>query len=286
MSRAGFSGAAVVAGVIGSPVRHSLSPLIHNAWIAAARRDAVYAPFEATPATFADAVRGLRAAGVRGLNVTLPFKAAALALADAADAAATASGAANLLLFDCDGGVEARNTDGIGLLRAFQLQAPGWRTDAGPVLILGAGGAARGAAATLRAAGAQVMVANRTGERAQALADDLGGVDVVPWSELAAAVANASAIVNATSGGLKGDSALALSLDAALPSAVVMDMVYSPLRTPLLREAAARGLRTVDGLAMLVGQAAPSFEAFFGVPPPAAVDVRRLALDALGEDEP
>ena len=286
MIRSGFSGAAVVAGVIGSPVRHSLSPLIHNAWIAAAGLDAVYAPFEAAPSTFADAVRGLCAAGVRGLNVTLPFKEAALAIASRADAAARVAGAANLLLFGGDGLIEARNTDGAGLLHALQVQAPGWRAGAAPVLILGAGGAARGAAAALRAAGAKVMLSNRTAERAQALADALGGVHLVAWTDLGSAVAAAGTIVNATSAGLAGHAAVDLPLHAASPSAVVVDMVYSPLRTPLLREAAARGLRTVDGLAMLIGQAAPSFEALFGAPPAAGVNVRGLALGALGEDGP
>ena len=132
----GFSGAAAVAGVIGSPVRHSLSPLIHNAWIAAAGLDGVYAPFSAQPDTFVDVTRGLQLAGLRGLNVTLPFKHAALSYAERANAAAQAAGAANLLVFDEDGKATAYNTDGIGLLAAFAAQAPSWRPDAGPVLIL------------------------------------------------------------------------------------------------------------------------------------------------------
>ena len=286
MRAPGFSGAAVVAGVIGSPVRHSLSPLIHNAWIAAAGLDAIYAPFETTKDGFETAVRGLRAAGVRGLNVTLPFKEAALALAERADEAATAAGAANLLLFGVGDLVEARNTDGIGLLQALETQSPGWRASSAPVLVLGAGGAARGAVAALLTSGAEVIVANRTAERAQALAQEFAGVRSIDVSDLAAALAHAGTIVNATSGGLSGREALVLPLQAARADAVVMDMVYSPLCTPLLRAASAQGLRTVDGLAMLIGQAVPSFEALFGRSPPPEVDVRALALSALGETGP
>ena len=277
-----FSGAARVAGVVGAPVRQSLSPLIHNAWIARAGLDAVYVPFSPAPDRFEGFVTALRGGSVVGLNITLPFKQAALKLADFADDAARTAGAANLLLFLPDGAVEARNTDGIGLLHAFAEQAPAWRPDAGPVLVLGAGGAARGAVAAFQAAGAVVRVANRTAARAQALAEAFAGVQAMGLDDLAASVGDVSAIVNATAAGLEGEGAVELPWAAVAPTAVVMDMVYKPLRTPLLRQAQAAGLATVDGLAMLIGQATPSFEALFGQPPP-PVDVRALALAALGE---
>ena len=261
---AGLTGAAKVAGVAGHPVRQSLSPLIHNAWIAAAGLD------------------GLRVSGVVGRNVTLPFKDDALRLADAADAAARAAGAANRLLIRPDGSVEARNTDGLGLLHALAEQAPQWRPE-GPVLILGAGGAARGAAAALCAKGVPVRIVNRTLARAQALADALPGVEAWPQADIAAALSDVTAVINATSAGLEGLGAPELPFEAVPPGAVVMDMVYKPLRTAFLRQAVARGHTAVDGLAMLIGQAAPSFEAFFGAPPPVGVDVRALALGALGE---
>ena len=286
MSLGNLSGAAAVAGVIGSPVRHSLSPLIHNAWIAASGLDAAYVPFAAVANGFEEAVRGLRAASLKGLNVTLPFKAQALALANRADAAARAAGAANLLLFHADGSMEARNTDGIGLLAAFAAQAPRWRPQDGAVIVLGAGGAARGAAGALLAAGAEVLVANRTQARAQALAEALPGVRAVAMQDLSVALAGAAAIVNATSAAFGDGGGLDIPLHAAPAATVVMDMTYVPLRTPLLRQALAFGLTTVDGLAMLIGQAVPSFEALFGVPPPGAVDVRALALQALGEPAP
>ncbi|WP_158916460.1 shikimate dehydrogenase [Caulobacter sp. S45] len=279
------SGAAMVAGVVGAPVRHSLSPLIHNTWIAAAGLDAVYTPFEPPADGFETFVAGLRRSGVRGLNVTLPFKEIALRLADTADTAARAAGAANLLLFGPDGEIEARNTDGIGLLAAFARQAPGWRPDAGPVVVLGAGGAGKGAVVALTMAGAEVRLVNRTHARALTVADGFEGVTACPIEDLAKALGGASAIVNATSAGFGGGDSLDLPFDAVPPEAVVMDMIYKPLRTPLLQQAQARGFRTVDGLAMLVGQAIPSFEALFGVAPPMSVDVRALALKTLGETE-
>ena len=282
MNRLAFSGAARVAGVVGAPVGQSLSPLIHNAWIARAGLDAVYVPFSPALDRFEGFVTALRGGSVVGLNITLPFKQAALKLADFDDDAARTAGAANLLLFLPDGAVEARNTDGIGLLHAFAEQAPAWRADAGPVLVLGAGGAARGAVAALSAAGAVVRVANRTAARAHALAEAFAGVQAMGLDDLASAVDDVSAIVNATAAGLEGEGAVDLPWAAVAPAAVVMDMVYKPLRTPLLRQAQAAGLATVDGLAMLIGQAIPSFEALFGQPAP-PVDVRALALAALGE---
>jgi shikimate dehydrogenase len=276
----------MVAGVVGRPVRHSLSPLIHNAWIAAAGLDAVYCPFSPPEDGFAEFVRGLARSGVRGLNVTIPFKEQALALADRSDPAARAAGAANVLLFDGEGGIEARNTDGIGLLAAFAEQAPGWRPDAAPVVVLGAGGAGKGAVAALHQAGAEVRLVNRTLARAEAVAAGFDRVSVHTDSRMAEALDGAGAVVNATSAGLDGAAGLDLPLDLLPREAVVMDMVYKPLRTGLLRQAEAKGLRTVDGLAMLIGQAVLSFEGFFGVAPPREPDVRLLALQALAEPAP
>ena len=254
-----------LAAVVGRPVAHSLSPLLHNAWIAAAGIDAAYLALSPTERGFASLVEGLRGGAMAGVNVTVPFKEQALAAADIADAAARAAGAANLLLFHGNGRIEARNTDGLGLLAAFAEQAPGFAPSAGPVVVLGAGGAARGAVAALIAAGCpEIRIVNRTHIRAEALAASFGSV--------ARAVENArdafegvSAIVNATSAGLEGAPAPDWPLDTAPKEAVAMDMVYKPLRTAFLRAAEARGLAKVDGLGMLIGQARPSFEALFGV---------------------
>jgi len=276
------TGATAVAGVAGAPIRHSLSPLIHNAWIARAGVDAVYVAFAPPLDGFAAFAGGLRGGAVRGLNVTAPFKEDALTLADQASPRARAAGAANVLLFPLDGTILADNTDGVGLLHAFGIQAPGFDPAAGPLVILGAGGAARGAAAAFLEAGApRVSFINRTPARGDALRAAFGPVaaSVAP-QEAAPVLAAAQAVINATPGGLDGRDSPAIDLALLPGEAVVMDMVYRPVRTPLLAAATARGLRTVDGLDMLIGQAAPSFEAFFGRPPP-PMDVRALALAAL-----
>jgi shikimate dehydrogenase len=276
-----ISGATMVAGVVGAPIAHSLSPLIHNAWLEAAGIDAVYVAFAPPADGFAAFVKGL-AGAVRGLNVTLPFKEEALALADEASEAARRAGAANLLAFSAGGRVRADNTDGAGLLAALAEQALGFDLRAGPAVILGAGGAARGAAAALLDAGSpEVRLINRTAARARALAAALGAgaraVDATP-----AAYDDAALIINATTLGLGGGPGPEVPFDRTPSEAVIMDMVYRPLRTSFLAGAAAAGRTTVDGLAMLIGQARPSFEALFGAPPP-PIDVRGLCLAALGE---
>jgi shikimate dehydrogenase len=274
----------MVAGVIGRPVRHSLSPAIHNAWLAAAGIDGVYVALSPAPERLAAFVDGLRGGGVlSGINVTVPYKEQALALADRASERASRAGAANLLLFGADGGVVADNTDGVGLLGAFAAQAPRFAVAAGPVVVLGAGGAARGAAAALLEAGApEVRLINRTRARAEAIAATLGhGLRVFGWQEAADALRGSGALVNATTLGLAGGEPLDLDLASLSTSAAVMDMVYRPLITPLLARARDGGRAIVDGLEMLIRQAEPSFEALFGQSPPADVDVRGIALAAL-----
>jgi shikimate dehydrogenase len=279
-----ISGATPVAGVVGAPITHSLSPLLHNAWLEAAGLDGVYVAFPIQRLTpFAE---GLRGGVIRGLNITAPFKEEALALADTASDTARRAGAANVLTFAADGAIHADNTDGLGLMGAFAEQAPGTDFRAGPSVILGAGGAARGAAAALLEAGApQVRIVARTLARAEAIAAALGGAVVpVPWSEREAALIGAVAVINATPLGSKAvdEAASPLAFTAGSTSLAAMDMVYRPLRTPFLAAAATAGARTVDGLAMLIGQARPAFAAFFGQAPP-AIDIRARALAVLEE---
>lgn len=280
-----ISGAAVVGGVCGQPIKHSMSPVIHNAWIAAAGLDAAYVPFAPAAERFETFVDGLRGGAVRGVNVTIPFKERALALADTASDLAKMAGAANLLLFAPDGSVHADNTDGPGLLGAVQAQAPGFDASAAPVVILGAGGAARGAVAALLLAGApEIRIVNRTLARAQELADAFGPkVIAAEDAALPGLLADAGLVINATSLGLGGGAGPAADLSLTSETAVVMDMVYKPLRTEFLRRAEAAGRRTVDGLEMLLRQAIPSFEAIYGVAPSPAVDVRGMALKLMGE---
>ena len=280
MSRA-ITGRTIVAGVVGNPIAHSLSPILHNAWLDAAGIDGAYIALEVKEDGLQRLVEGLKGTSFRGLNVTLPFKTDALAAAGHIHPRARRAQAANLLTF-AEGRVAADNTDGLGLLAAFNEQAPGFDPTAGPVTILGAGGAARGAAAAFLDAGCpQVRVVNRTLARAEALTAELGG-DPYALADAEAAFAGAIAVINATSAGLADDSALSFPLAATPEGCVVMDMVYKPLVTPFLVQARALGRPTVDGLAMLIGQARPSFEAFFGQPSPRDLDVRALALKALG----
>lgn len=280
-----LSGKTLVAGIVGAPVTHSLSPVIHNAWLAAAGIDGVYVPFAVAIDRFAAFAEGLRGGGsVMGVNVTVPFKEAALAAADRASDRARAAGAANVLVFGADDTLAADNTDGVGLLAALASTEGGFDPLAGPAVVFGAGGAARGAVSALIAAGVpEIRLVNRSADRAAALATAFGPkVRVAATAETA--VRDATVIVNATTLGLGGGPGPMTSFEAAPRGVLVMDMVYKPLRTPFLQAARAAGLRTADGLTMLIAQAAPSFEAFFGQPPP-DIDVRSLCLNLLGETE-
>lgn len=273
-----------LAGVVGRPVHHSLSPVLHNTWLAAAGLDGAYVAFSLAPERFSAFVEGFRGGSLAGVNVTLPFKTDALAAADRVSPRARTAGAANVLVFEADGSVTADNTDGEGLLYAFARQAPGFRPESGPLVLFGAGGAARGAAAAFLEAGCpEVRLLNRTRSRAEAVAEALGGrVRVLDLTD-AAAFDGAAALINACSAGLGPDAPPPPDFSAAPAGAVAMDMTYKPLRTPFLEAAAARGLATVDGLDMLIGQARPAFKAFFGRPPPAEPDVRGRVLSILGE---
>ncbi len=277
-----ISGRTRLAGVVGAPVTHSLSPIIHNAWLEAAGVDGAYVAFSPPPERFGVFLEGLRGGVLRGLNVTVPFKLDVLASADRRTARAERAGAANLLLFAPDGMIAADNTDGEGVLAAFAERAPGFAFGAGTVTILGAGGAARGAAMALLDAGAPaIRIVNRSQGKAEALCDLLGPAATAFAPDGPGVFDDAHAVLNATTLGLGGGPGPAVAWGRLPPSAVVMDMVYRPLETDFLREARARGHRVVDGLAMLIGQARPSFQAFFGAAPPASVDVRALAIAAM-----
>jgi shikimate dehydrogenase len=257
-------GATRVAGIIGWPVEHSLSPAMHNAAFAALGLNWTYVAFPVHPRRVDEAIAGLAAAGCAGLNATIPHKAAALRAASAATEAAAAIGAANTLVPDGDGGFRADNTDAEGFLRALDEQAP-LGLDGADALVLGAGGAARAVVFALRSRGARVRVANRTPERAAGLGDP------VPFERraLEAVAGRAALVVNATSLGLDGPEPPGeLPLGSLGPGQVVADVVYRPGGTPWLAAAAARGARTVDGLGMLLHQGAAAFAQWTGREPP------------------
>lgn len=267
MSQGRITGAARVAGIAGNPVAHSLSPVIHNAWLEAGGVDGAYVPFApADAAGFEALVAAGRAGLILGLNVTAPFKEQAFALADEATAAARLTGSANILQF-AKGRVLADSSDGVGLMRGLAEQAPDLDVSGRAVVVLGAGGAARAGSGALVEAGAEVRIVNRSRARAETLAADLGRS--VRVMEAGQALEGAALIVNALSVPPQ------LDFDLVAPGTVVMDMTYKPLETAFLKAARDRGLPTVDGLSMLIGQAAPSFEALFRLPPP-PLDLRAL----------
>lgn len=270
-----ITGRTRLAGVIGWPVSHSRSPRLHNHWLARHGIDGAYLPLPVAPVDLAAAVLGLRAAGFLGANVTVPHKEAVLALCDRVLPAGQRAGAVNTLVFGPDG-ITGTNTDGVGFIE--NLRAHGVDPAAGPALLLGAGGAARAIAAALLDLHVPVAVANRSAERAAALAAALPGLQVRPWAERGAALDGAALLVNTTVLGMTGQDALHMPLDGAPPGLVVSDIVYAPMVTPLLAEAAARGFRTVGGLGMLLHQAVAGFASWFGVTP--AVDPATFDLIA------
>lgn len=259
-----LSGAARLAGVIGWPVAHSRSPRLHGFWIARHRLDAAYLPLAVRPGRFDTAVRGLVEAGFRGANVTIPHKEAAFAICDRVEERARRAGAVNTLVF-AEGRILGDNTDGWGFVE--NLRAHGADPAAGPALLLGAGGSARAVAAALSGLGVEVTLANRTRERAEALARAVPGLRVIDWDARSDALADHALLVNTTSLGMAGQGGLNIDLTRAPDAMTVADLVYVPLRTALLEAAAARGLRAVDGLGMLLHQARGGFHAWFGVDP-------------------
>ena len=275
-----LSGRAALAGVLGWPVSHSKSPRLHGYWLERHGIDGAYLPLPVAPENFAQAVRALVDLGFRGANVTVPHKeeALALALADEADDNAKRIGAANTLIFR-DGKVLARNTDGFGFLANLEQGAPGWQPEA-PALVLGAGGAARAVIVALLDSGCrELRLCNRTAARAEVLRDTFSGsVRVVPWEEREAALTDLGLLVNTTSLGMEGQPPLSLDLARLPASAVVNDLVYAPLETPLLAAARRQGNPAVDGLGMLLHQARPGFEAWFGVRPEVDAALRDFVL--------
>jgi shikimate dehydrogenase len=281
-----ISGRAKIAGVVGWPVSHSLSPRLHGFWLREYGVDGAYVPLAVAPELFATALGGLRAAGFAGVNVTNPHKVAAFAIADRVDDTARMAGAANLLVFR-DGKVEARNTDVEGLAACLAEELGVNALRGRSVAILGAGGAARGAVLALDRLGAnEIRIFARNVARADALIAQLReGVTAklgsTAWSDWPLLAKNSALLVNATSGGLAGAAALDLSLDPLPAAATVCDIVYNPLETPLLKEARARGHQTIDGLGMLMHQAVPAFAAFFGATPCVTPDLRAELEKAL-----
>jgi shikimate dehydrogenase len=270
----------LLAGVVGWPVGHSKSPRLHGHWLHRYGIDGHYVPLAVAPENLETALRALPILGFRGVNVTIPHKERALLLADTATERAASVSAANTLTFGEDGRIEADNTDGFGFIANLRQHAPDWSAAAGPAVVVGAGGAARGVLAALLADGArEIRLANRSADRARDLGAHFGAaVSAIAMEDAPAALADAATLVNTTSLGMTGQPPLDLDLSRAPSGLLVTDIVYTPLVTPLLSQAAARGLRTVDGLGMLLHQAAPGFERWFGVAPEVDDDLRAAVV--------
>jgi shikimate dehydrogenase len=269
----------VHAAVVGWPIAHSRSPLIHGYWLKSYGIAGSYMKKAVPPAEVAAFFGDLAAQGLAGCNVTIPHKEAALAAAREADATAIAVGAANTLWLR-DGQLHAANTDVYGFMTHLTVEAPNWRQNDRPMVILGAGGSARAVIYGLLEAGCdRVVLVNRTRERAEALSAHFGKrVRVEDWNRRHTALAGTGLLVNTTSLGMHGGEPLDIDLSAMPPDSVVADIVYTPLETALLRQARARGLTGVDGLGMLLHQAVPGFEKWFGRRPEVTPELRALVV--------
>lgn len=263
---------------MGWPVAHSRSPLIHNHWLQKYGLMGAYVQLPVTPGTLGAAIPGLKALGFKGCNITIPHKVEAMAFMDEVDSVARRMGAMNTIVVQTDGSLKGYNNDGYGYIQSLLDAQPGWRADTGPITVLGAGGAARAVVLSLADRGAtEIRLLNRSPSAAQALADEFGApIRALPWSERHSALDGAALLVNTTSQGMHGTPALDLDLSALPRSALVSDVVYVPLDTPLLLAAKARGNPVVDGLGMLLNQARPAFEAWFGVLPEITPELRRI----------
>lgn len=276
--------------VIGWPVEHSRSPVIHRYWLDRYGIDGAYEKEAVKPEMLSRFLQELSHHGYVGANVTLPHKEAALAAANTADDAARAIGAANTLWLDPNGGLHASNTDAYGFMTNLEAEAPGWNEEPGTALVLGAGGAARAILHGLVTAGVpRILLANRTQAKAESLAQDLAQafgpkVEPIRWDEKSASLSGCTLLVNATSLGMTGQPPLDITLEAFPITGVVADIVYVPLETPLLAAARARGLKSVDGLGMLLHQAVPGFERWFGVRPEVTPELRAHVVASLGGD--
>jgi len=275
-----MSGKLRLAGVIGYPISHSKSPRLHGHWLKRYGIDGHYIPMNVAPDDLARTIELLPRLGFAGINVTLPHKEAVMALCDEITPRAKAVGAVNTVIFQEDGSVLGDNTDGYGFMANLYAGAPNWRADTGPAAVLGAGGAARGVVAALLDANApQIILSNRTAERATALQSEFGTrVVVSAWDDVGDAIKGANLLVNTTSLGMDGQPALPVSLDHLGSETLVTDIVYAPLKTQLLIDATARGCAVVDGLGMLLHQAAPGFEAWFSQKPIVDDELRDAVL--------
>jgi len=269
-----------VAAVIGHPVNHSRSPRMHNFWLAHFGLEGYYIPLDIDPKKFERSIRNLPELGLVGANITIPYKEKVLKIADKISDRAALVGAANTLTFLPNGGIYADNTDGYGFLQNIKSKYKDWSAREGISVVFGAGGASRAILAALIEDGASdIILANRTRSRADQLRSDFGAkVKVVEWMKIQNYLSDASTIVNTTSLGMVGNTDLPIPLNTLKKNTLVTDIVYTPIETHLLATAAKMGCRTVDGLGMLIHQAIPGFERWFGIKPGDSQPLRELLI--------
>nr|WP_309502741.1 shikimate dehydrogenase [uncultured Roseovarius sp.] len=269
-----------LAGVIGSPIGHSKSPQIHRHWLSTMGLKGHYIPMSVVPDDLKTVLHTLPKAGFVGVNITIPHKVSVLEIADLVTDRATLIGAANTLIFRKDGKIHADNTDGYGFVKNLESVSGGWDPAAGPAALFGSGGAARAVIAAMLDAGVpEILISNRTRVRAEALRSDFGKrLRVFDWVQAGNMLDYAATVVNSTSLGMIGQPPLRVPLDGLQKGAVVTDLVYAPLKTKLLEVAEEAGCRTVDGLGMLLHQAVPGFERWFGTRPKVDSATRAAAL--------
>ena len=267
-----------MAGVMGWPVLHSRSPRIHNFWLAKHQLTGIYVPLAIRAEGLHAALRALPALGFAGCNLTIPHKEAAFEIVDRVDPLARRIGAINCVVVAPDGSLEGYNYDGFGYIHSILEGYPAWRADAGPIVVIGAGGGARAVLVSLADQGARdIRLVNRSPTRAQALAQEFGApIKALDWNERHTALEGAAMVVNTTSQGMAGQQPLDLALDKLPVSALVSDIIYIPRETPLLAAARLRGNPTVNGLGMLLNQARPAFHAWFSVMPEVTAELRAL----------
>lgn len=272
-----------MAGVMGWPVAHSRSPIIHNYWIRQYGLKGAYGLFAVNPNNLEQAIHGLRALGLAGSNITIPHKVDAIKYMDWVAPLAQRVGAINTIVVQPNGALHGFNNDGFGFIESLREAQPTWQANAGPTVILGAGGASRAIVVGLIDAGAtEIRILNRSRHKADDLAQEFGHpVTAYDWSERHEALAGAALLVNTTNQGMHGEPALDIELSQLPTSALVSDAVYIPLETPLLTSARLRGNTTVNGLGMLLHQARPAFQAWFGVMPEVTPDLYQTVIDSL-----
>ena len=268
----------LLAGVMGWPVMHSRSPMMHNYWFRQHGLAGSYVPLAIRPEYLAAALRGLHPLGFAGVNVTIPHKQEAMTIVHEVDALAKSIGAISCVIVRSDGSLTGTNNDCYGFIHAVRQEQPGWRADAGPVVVIGAGGGSRAVCYGLAQEGAkEIRVVNRTLARAQGIAEELGGpIRALPWEQRHDALEGTAMVVNTTSCGMVGQPPLDIKLDKLPKSALAADIIYIPLQTPFLAAARERGNRTINGLGMLLNQGRPAWKAWFGIEPEVTAELRTI----------